>query len=197
MGWFTRKPRQRPALDAKAREEAEHRYGRAAFGTAIGLYMRTVDEDRKDPSDLAFDLPDSRFRFLVMLLSTVFKACALEIPEGIDAASSALKSLAMLSVNEKQFRFFAGDVTAEEAYESGKVYFIGFTNQWSKIVSAENRDGAGWPEQKRLLAIMLKAVESESDLTDADLARLGPMTLYIDGLQPGVREEFRRLLAHP
>ena len=147
------------------------------------LFERTLYPVRGDaPQVLQFEVPDSRYRYLIFCFSTVHTVCArrMKNPDAV--------------LNECQYKLLGGAITYEgtdgfffkepirdpqKVANEGSEYLDDFNHRWSAyvdIVKGGNRQPA-----TSLVVSMLHTTESDAPARSGDAPRLWPLACWVEG----------------
>jgi len=183
MRWFSRKPTQQKYIDA-------------AIKVATNLYLNTIPGAVDAPAHLQFNLPDSRFRYMIFCLSAVV-AAALAYDEKKQIQPEPLIKgclhFATRTVTKSAQEYLSDLATSQDSIsDSATAHFQEFLKCWSR-----------WPNFKKegrnseiigLICSMIHATESNNPPTESDRERLGPLALQIDCWLPTMRGAFNELV---
>jgi len=181
MGWFSRKPTQ-------------EKYAEAVVTVGTNLYLSTTANKADAPVPLRFELPDSRYRYLIFCLTTATMA-ALVYDEKKEVQPQTLIQAclrcARLVATEFSQDYFDDPAASQEYIGCETAYFEGFLKEWSKWPDLET--GGKNAEVYDLICCMIRSTESNEPAEEADNQRLGRLALQIDCQMPVMREAFVEL----
>lgn len=170
------------------RKPTQQKYIEAAVTVASNLYSHTMDGEIGGPLPLEFELPDSRFRYLVFCLSTVMTT-ALAYDEKKDIQPEALfyGCLHFLTFVTTELRdeYFDDPITAQDANGRATEYLQRFLKDWSKWpeLEAAGQNARVW----EIISRMIRTTESNLPAKKSDLLRLDKLALEIDCRMPTMR----------
>jgi len=183
MGWFSRKPTKQKQVEA-------------VIKVATNLYLHTIPGAEDAPVLLQFDLPDSRYRYLIFCLSATVTA-VLAYDEKKDLQPEVLFKgclhFATWTASENAQEFFSDPSCAQDAVNNTTTYFIECIKHWS-----------AWPELEKegksaeiidLICSMIHTTESNVPAEKMDVQRLGKLALQIDCQMPTMRGAFIELIS--
>jgi len=182
VSWFSRKPTQQKYVDA-------------AIKVATNLYLHTIPEAEDAPAPLQFNLPDSRFRYMIFCLSAVVAAALAYDEKKHIQPETLIKGCLHFSTwiaTERAQEYFDDSASSQHSIGSASAYFEGLLKQWSR-----------WPELEKegrnaeiigLICSMIHTTESNNPLTESDRERLSPLALQIDCWLPTMRGAFTELV---
>ena len=175
MRWFSRKPTQQKYIDA-------------AIKVATNLYLNTIPGAADAPAPFQFNLPDSRFRYMIFCLSAVVAAALAYDEKKHIQPETLIKGclhFATWTATENAQEYFADPATAQASIKSATAYFDQFLKHWSR-----------WPELEKegrtveiieLISSMIHTTESNDAADKTDVKRLGDLALDIDCRLPTMR----------
>lgn len=164
MGWFGGQSSHKKEVDA-------------AFHVLLKLFETTTEGGSDAPLVLKFDLPDSRFRYIVFCLSTVVTACARRF-KNPDAMLNELLHMVVASANGMPQLFFGGVVDPQKAANKAAEYVHDYLHRWSAYVETVGSSNAA--AATNIVAGMLRHTESENPATQEDARRLWPLASWIE-----------------
>ena len=181
MSWFKKSP-------------SQEKYVEAAITVASNLYLITIPEAEDAPNQLEFSFSDSRYRYFLFCLSTVFSA-ALAYDEKKQIRPEALFDgcvrFATLVAVDLAEMYFTDPTNIEQSIADTQRYFGEFLKEWSVWPPLET---AGRSEDiQNLISRMIHTTESDADITDSDMQRLSELALDIDCRLPAMHGAFIEL----
>jgi hypothetical protein len=175
MGWFGGK-------------SSHKREVGAAYRVVHNLFDATTEGKSRAPLVLRFELPDSRFRYLVFCLTTAQAGCAHRM-KNPDAILNELFHVIVLGcLNVDPAFYFGGPILPQQAANQGGQYLQDYLERWSAwvdIVQGSNPSAA-----TSIVAGMLRSTESSRVPTDGDARRLWPLATWIEGSLEPMAEAF-------
>jgi hypothetical protein len=166
--WFSRKPTQQ-------------KYVEAAIQVATNLYLHTIPGAEDVPAPLQFNLPDSRFCYMIFCLSTVITA-ALAYDEKKQIQPEALIKgclrFGTWVATEAAQEYFDDPASSQDSIDQADTYLTEFFKHWSR-----------WPELEKerrnteiieLISSMIHTTESNLPAEKSDMQRLSELALWID-----------------
>ena len=181
MNWFSRKPTQQ-------------KYVEAAITVASNLYLHTLSGTQDRPAPLQFNLPDSRYRYLIFCLSTAVTA-ALAYDEKKEVQPEVLikgcLQFAKWTAIEHPQQYFDEPATSKASVGNGTEYLQQFLTDWSRWPKLEKENKN--MEIVDLICSMIHAAESNEPAEQPDKQRLGQLALEIDCRLPAMRAAFAEL----
>ena|SRR6185437_893461 len=175
MGWFSRKPTQQ-------------KYIEAAITVATNLYLHTIPEAEDAPAVLEFNLPDSKYRYLIFCLSAaVTAALAYDEKKEIQPETLIMGCLhfAAWAANENAQEYFDNPAQSQVSASNATTYLQEFLKHWAQ-----------WPELEKqgknmeiidLICSIIHTTESQTQTNQSDKLRLEKLALQIDCQLPTMR----------
>lgn len=165
MGWFGGKSNHEKQVAAVIRVVAK-------------LYERLLLPHGDAPKVLQFELPDSRFRYLIFCLSTVHKVCARRMKNPDAVLNECAHNLVGVAVTDEGGTFFDGPVDPQQAVNDGSAYLDDFLHRWSAYVDISK--GGNTQAATGLVCSMLRKTESLAPAAQGDGPRLWPLGRWIE-----------------
>ena len=182
MSWFSRKPTQQ-------------KYIEAAIKVASNLYLHTIPGAADAPAHLQFNLPDSRFRYMIFCLSAVVTAALVYDEKKHIQPEALIKGclhFATSAANEKTLQeYFDDSESSQVSIDSATAYFQDFLKEWSRWPKLEKEGKV--TEMIDLICSMIHTTESNEPAEQIDKQRLGQLALQIDCRLPTMRRAFVEL----
>ncbi len=166
----------------------------AALKVASNLYCHTIQVYENEPATLLFNLPDSRFRYLIFCLSSALTAILAYDEKKVLKRKVLLEDCVGVTITyaqEKPLEFFGSTVVPQNVVDFGRASLQTFINRWS-----------GWAELKMsgknaeviaLICQLVRTTESDALLSGEDRQRLEGLALKIDDFMPIMRDAFIEL----
>jgi hypothetical protein len=179
MSWFSRKPTQQ-------------KYVEAAINVASNLYLHTIPGADDAPAPLQFNLPDSRFRYMIFCLSTVVTAAIAYDEKKHIQPEALIKGCLHFAANEKTLQQYFDDAASSHlSIDTAIAYFEDFLKCWSRWpeLEKEGRDA----EVLEIISSMIRTTESNLPAETSDIQRLSKLALQIDFRLPTMRGAFIEL----
>jgi len=181
VSWFSRKPTQQKYVDA-------------AIKVATNLYLQTIPGAVDAPAPLQFNLPDSRFRYMIFCLSAALTAAlAYDEKKHIQPEiliKGCLDAANLIATKDAQ-EYLGGPASSQDSVENASAYLTEFLKHWSRWPELE-KEGRN-AEIIELISSLIHTTESNNPLTASDQERLGPLALQIDCWLPTMRGAFTEL----
>jgi hypothetical protein len=182
MSWFSRKPTQQ-------------KYIEAAIKVASNLYLHTIPGAADAPAHLQFNLPDSRFRYMIFCLSAVVTAALVYDEKKHIQPEALIKGclhFATSAANEKTLQeYFDDSESSQVSIDSATAYFQDFLKEWSRWPELE-KEGRN-SEIIELISSMIHTTESSLPAEKSDMQRLSELALWIGCRLPTMRGAFIEL----
>jgi hypothetical protein len=165
----------------EARKPSQENYIEAVTQVGTNLYLSTLPGSKDAPAPLVFQLPDSRYRYLLFCLGTTAMAAIVydekkEIQPQVLLEGCRRDATRLASFPTGDF-FDAGFTPDNPTATNVGLYLQDIINHW-----------ADWPDLRKandmegewnLISHMLHSAESNEPPDKADLERLGPLALEI------------------
>ncbi len=181
MSWFSRKPTQM-------------KYVKAAATVATNLYLHTIPGAEDAPAPLQFDLPDSRYRYLLFCFSAVVSAALvydekkhIQPEPMLDGCLQAARFIA----GESPLDFFGPSANRQDSLNNTSAYFQEFLRNWSRWPALE-KEGKH-EERWNLISLMIRTTESDHAAAQSDMERLSRLALHVDCVLPTMWAAFQEL----
>jgi hypothetical protein len=182
MGWFSRKPTPQKQVEA-------------AVTVATNLYLDTMQRAEDEHISLQFNLPDSRYRYLIFCLSaTIAAVLAYDEKKEIqpDVLFKGCLHFATRAATENAQEYFSVPSRPQDATNSANAYFTEFAKQWCKWVDLENE--GKYAEATELICSTIHTTESNVPVGEMDIQRLGKLGLQFACRMPTIRGAFIELI---
>lgn len=168
MGWFGSKSNHEKQVAAMMK-------------IAVNLYEQTyVVPASRGTTPLRFELPDSRFRYLMFCLSIVHGVCARRMKNADAVLNECARNLILGSIgHEGADLLFDKPVSDSQRVAHDGMRYLGiFLQCWSAYIEIPK---PGKQEAAtRLVATMLRKAESDAPSTSGDWVRLWPVALALE-----------------
>jgi hypothetical protein len=174
----------------------QQKYVDAAVNVASNLYLHTIPgaEDAPAPLSLQFNLPDSRYRYMIFCLSSAITA-ALAYDEKEEVQPEALTNgcphFTTWSATEMAHEYFDNVASAQEYVSHATEYLQEFAKHWAQWRTLEKEGKRA--EMIDLICSMIHTTESNEPADRTDDQRLRPLALWIADQLPIIREAFVEL----
>lgn len=181
MSWFSRKPTQQKQIEA-------------VITIASNLYLHTTPSAEDAPVALQFNLPDSRYRYLIFCFSAaVTAAMAYDKKKEIqpEALIKGCLHFVTWTAIENAQEYFDEIASSQNSINSATAYFQEFLKHWSRWPQLE-KEGKN-AEIIDLICLMIHTTESNEPAGQIDMQRLGKLALQIDCQLPTMHHAFNEL----
>lgn len=152
------------------------------------LYEMTTSSDEVAPF-LRFELPDSRFRYMLFCLSDVHVACC-GCMKNPDAVLNEVASIVLNYCYEDYQTFFGEKPDGQDAANRVGSHVQDFLHRWSAYVDILS--GGNWQAGLGLVVGMIHDCESTNDLQSSDTERLLFVASWILERNPDAEKIFRK-----
>ena len=166
MGWFSRKPSHQKQVAAMTR-------------IIVNTFEKVITPDRLAQSGLQFQLPDSRFRFLMFCVASVHAVCARHMTNPDAILNECGPNLIRGALSDPA-SFFDGPVKAQETAILGMNCIGDFLERWSAYIDIAK--GGNTPVATGIVITMLRETETQAPAGDGDAARLTKLARWIEVL---------------
>jgi hypothetical protein len=158
----------------------------AAIKIGSNLYLHTTSGA---VNILRFNLPDSRFRYMIFCTSAMVKACDGLITDPDLLAKDCLHFLSIYTTAKDNVNeFFTGFADGQDAETNGILYFNEFLITWSTYY--ENVGIGNKEDATSLVSSMIHSTESNEQIEQADQERLKELSYEIERFIPSMRRAF-------
>lgn len=181
MRWFTKRTTQQQYIDS-------------VIKVASNLYLNTLSGKGGINTSFQFDLPDSRFRYLIFSLSTVITA-VLAYDEKINVQAAELikggVQFAKWAGTKYPHDYFTEEKDIQDFIANTENIFDKYLHLWSNwpLLERERKNN----EVIDLVCNMIRSTESEQLISKGDINRLGQLSLEIVCRLPTMRFAVEKL----
>jgi hypothetical protein len=164
----------------------------AAITVITNLYLHTTSASK---DTLRFQLQDSKYRYLVLCMSGMVKACedVLDNPDSL--ITNCIHELAIFTTSQDPQEFFGASIGVQDAETKARDYFDEFTRHWvtcfDAVQSGKEVDAI------TTLTSMIHFAESNEPADETDLQRLEELSLRLECFMPELRGAFIDLKRFP
>jgi hypothetical protein len=172
-------------------QSAQQKYVDAAITVASNLYLHTIPGAEDAPAPLQFNLPDSRYRYLIFCLSVAASAAPVYDVKEKMALTTGCLNCARWIATEKTEDYLDDPAGLQNSIDSSAAYFRDFLNQWSlwPALEEQGRD----EEMIDQICSMIRTTESNEPVEQTDKQRLEQLALHIFCALPTMRRAFVEL----
>ena len=150
----------------------------AAVRVLDNLFEKTTGGGSDAPLVLKFEVPDSRFRYIVFCLSAVQMACARRMKNPDAVLNDLLHRVVAVAIKLDPQQFFGGPVDPQQAANRAGEYIQDYLDRWSAYVDIVS--GGNVAASTGIVTGMLRHTESASPPTQEDVRRLLPLARWIE-----------------